>query len=314
MDSDHTPASAPPAPPAPPARPSRRALIGRVLLFVLLLAASVLVVNLAWRLLGIPRPRVGGAIQPVPFFAFMLVVSAFTVGVAAFVLRRTEGRSLAALGLSVGRGTPGAIAAGALAGFLPVGVTAALALAFGYGTIAPAGGDAGWLAGTLTPFLLGTTLISMWEEIVWRGYMLHVLEQGPGRWAAVLLTAFLWAGGHLANDGATPLGLLPTALSGVVLAWIVLRTGSLWFAFAYHVAWNVSSIHVLGLTTSGFLESASFLRTDLHGPAWLIGGAYGFEASLPTACLDIATLATILYFVTRSRSASDPSGPPAPPR
>lgn len=297
------PRAARPAPPAGVARP--RGVLLRLALFILLLGGALGIVTLAWRFLALPRPRIAGVFQPVPFLAYMAVVSAVTVAVVALLLRATEGRPLAALGLRWRGRAAGEFAGGILIGALPVAVTAGLAVALGYGSIAS--GDAGraGLVTTLLPFALGTVLISAWEELVWRGYLLRLFEQGAGRWPAALLTALLWSAGHLANDGATPLGLLATAASGVVLAWIVLRTGSLWIALGYHVAWNVTAIHALGFTTSGVAESASFFRTTLRGPAWVSGGAYGFEASLVTGLLDVGTLSAALLLASRARAYSD---------
>jgi hypothetical protein len=85
----------------------------------------------------------------------------------------------------------------------------------------------------------------------------------------------------------------------VLLGWIVIRTGSLWFAIAYHVAWNVVAAHVLGLTTSGFDLGASIFTTKLAGPELLTGGSYGFEGSILTELLDLAGLSTALLLARR---------------
>ncbi|HEX7078275.1 MAG TPA: CPBP family intramembrane glutamic endopeptidase [Candidatus Eisenbacteria bacterium] len=254
---------------------------------------------MAWRISGLPRPRVHGVFQPVPFLGFMAALSVATVAAVAFLLRRFEGRSLAALGLPRDRSALAGLAAGSLVGFVPVALTVALGVAFGYGDVVRAGGNGVRLGSALAPFLLGTVLISAWEEFLWRGYVLQVLGEAVGRGAAAVATALLWSAGHLFNEGATPIGLVATAASGVVLAWVVFRTGSLWLAFGYHVAWNVSSIHLFGLTTSGVEQSPALFHTTLRGPSWLAGGAYGFEASLVTGLLDVATLSALLLLAAR---------------
>ena len=299
------PPTADPVSPSPAApAPRRPRVLWRLLLFVLCVGGAIAIVTLGWRVTGLPRPRVAGAFQPVPFFAYMAAVSAATLAAVALLLRATEGRSLAALGLAVRLRAVADYAVGSLLGFLPVALTTGLAIVSGYGTMTFAAGSGRWIDTTFLPFLLGTVLISAWEEFIWRGYLLRLFEQGIGRWGAAVATAVLWSAGHLSNDGATPLGLLATAASGVLLAWIVFRTGSLWVALGYHVAWNVTSIHVFGLTTSGMAGDAAWFRTVLRGPAWLAGGAYGFEASLVTGLLDVATLATALLVANRARGGA----------
>jgi membrane protease YdiL (CAAX protease family) len=282
----------------------------RLLLFFASLASVIpLVTALAttiFRAAGVPfEPRAAsgqpGAIAPllVLFLAALLA----TLAVAAILLRAFEARPLATLGAplrggawrSAWRSAGLGIAVGSAPALLVVGA----GLALGFAATEPAFAGGANQAGAIAAAALAMLFVSVWEEVLWRGYVLQQIAQGAGKWIAVLATSAIWALAHLGNDGANVSGLVETGLSGVLLAWIVMRTGSLWFAFGYHVAWNVVSAVVLGLTTSGQDLSATILRTRLHGPDFLTGGAYGFEGSVVTGVLDLTLLAIALLFADR---------------
>jgi len=98
-------------------------------------------------------------------------------------------------------------------------------------------------------FTLGLVL-SLGEELGWRGYLLPRLES-LGAWAAVLLTGFLHAVFHLPviflttlyHPGANKLVLVPlfvlsVTLVGMFLGYLRLSTGSVWPAVLGHSAHN----------------------------------------------------------------------------
>lgn len=72
------------------------------------------------------------------------------------------------------------------------------------------------------------------EELVFRGVLFAWLRRHVGFWAAGLFSALAFAGAH-----GIPDIILPTAVLGLLFAWIYERTGSLWPAMAAHVAHNL---------------------------------------------------------------------------
>lgn len=104
---------------------------------------------------------------------------------------------------------------------------------------------------TLERVLFDTTHPNLVEEIVFRGFMLALLDRAFGtRWTfggarigwGVVLTAWLFGLVHgiaLDADGALVFSLpylLLTFIAGLVLGWIRALTGSLWPAFLAHAA------------------------------------------------------------------------------
>ncbi|HSQ59572.1 MAG TPA: type II CAAX endopeptidase family protein [Acidobacteriota bacterium] len=282
----------------------------RLLLFAATLAVAIpLVTTVAaflFRAAGVPfEPRAssGAPSGIAPMLAVLLAASLVTLATVAFLLRALEGRPLATLGAPLAGGAWRrawkSAGLGIAVGSAPALVVVGAGLAFGFATTDVVFEGGALQSGAIAAAALAMLLVSVWEEILWRGYALQQIAQGAGKWIAALATSALWALAHLGNEGANVSGLLETGLSGVILAWIVMRTGSLWFAFGYHVAWNVVSAVVLGLTTSGQDLSATILRTRLQGPDFLTGGAYGFEGSVVTAALDLGFLAIALVFADR---------------
>lgn len=94
---------------------------------------------------------------------------------------------------------------------------------------------------------IGLLTVPVLEELVFRGYLLRRLEQGPGRPWAVWLQALAFGAAHLPGwwqaHGADHALILPNllyvVLFGAVLGILVRRGGSLWVAVLLHAANNL---------------------------------------------------------------------------
>lgn len=113
-------------------------------------------------------------------------------------------------------------------------LTVAVVLAAGRVNISMGSISPNTLLTVTLPVIVGLMLISSLEEVVLRGYVLQLLAESSGRWIAALLTGLVFGLAHAENPGANLLGLANTAANGVLLAWLVMRTGSLWIACGYH--------------------------------------------------------------------------------
>lgn len=90
--------------------------------------------------------------------------------------------------------------------------------------------------GTATAFfvLLVAVLSPVAEELVFRGVLFTWLRRHLGFWVAGIASALGFACAH-----GIPSIILPTAILGLLFAWIYERTGSLWPAVVAHVAHNL---------------------------------------------------------------------------
>lgn len=90
--------------------------------------------------------------------------------------------------------------------------------------------------GTITDaFILLVGILSpIAEELVFRGVLFAWLRRHVNFWVAGLASALVFALAH-----GIPDIILPTAILGLLFAWIYERTGSLWPAMLAHVAHNL---------------------------------------------------------------------------
>ncbi len=99
--------------------------------------------------------------------------------------------------------------------------------------------------------LLPAMLLSLGEEIGWRGFLVPELDQAYGFRRAALWSGLIWAAWHLPGilsggyrAGGTPLAYqlvcftLLVLSSGVLMAWLRLRSGSLWPVAILHATHN----------------------------------------------------------------------------
>lgn len=195
-------------------------------------------------------------------------------------LYQFDRRRPAALGFALHRSALREIASG-----FAIGLSLALALGallFLSGALRLAG-DAGsaeawlwFLVWTLTYFALSAAL----EEALFRGYPFQVLTGAIGPVPAVILSAGTFAFLHAFNPGITPLALVNAFLAGVLLCIAYLRTRSLWFSTALHLAWNWVIASVLDLPISGLFFDAPMYTGVMRGDRLLTGGTFGPEASI----------------------------------
>lgn len=123
------------------------------------------------------------------------------------------------------------------------------------------------------------------EEIVTRGVLYRVVEDGLGTWAALAISAIFFGGMHLGNPNATTWSSVAIAIeAGLLLGLAYAWTRSLWFCFGLHAAWNFTQGPLLDIPVSG-VELTGWLDASVSGPEWLSGGAFGAEASVLTVML-----------------------------
>jgi membrane protease YdiL (CAAX protease family) len=192
--------------------------------------------------------------------------------------------------------------AGTLLGAVPICLLVGLALVAGYGSIAIGGLAVSALLPVLLPALLALFLLAAWEELVLRGYLLRQLSIGLNSTAAVIITGALFGLMHSGNPGANWEGLLYTFVGGMLMALLVIRSGSLWLVIGYHFGWNAAAYTVFGLELSGIEGEDSLFTSTLTGADWLTGGSYGFEASLPALVFEVLVLSVALRFIKKRQT------------
>jgi membrane protease YdiL (CAAX protease family) len=138
-------------------------------------------------------------------------------------------------------------------------------------------------------------LVGLSEELITRGYLLFSLAQGIGFWPAAVVLAALFALGHIGNPGENAIGIAAAGFIGLVLAWSLQWTGSLWWAIGFHAAWDWAESYFYGVPDSGGLAPGHLFTSSHHGPTWLSGGSAGPEGS----ALVFAVIVILAFVLSR---------------
>jgi uncharacterized protein len=83
--------------------------------------------------------------------------------------------------------------------------------------------------GLKSPLWLGTVFMAvvlapLWEELTFRGFLLSALAQTRlGFWPAALISNAIWTALH----AYSPAGIISVFTAGLVLSWLVWRSGSI---------------------------------------------------------------------------------------
>lgn len=91
---------------------------------------------------------------------------------------------------------------------------------------------------------INTTLVALSEEWMFRGVLFQALRSRLRIWPAVALTSVLFGAIHVLNAFAlgdlslAAVQALAAMMTGLLLIALMLRTGSIWTAVAYHMVWN----------------------------------------------------------------------------
>jgi hypothetical protein len=132
----------------------------------------------------------------------------------------------------------------------------------------------------LLPALSLSIVSGVFEEVLVRGVLFRIMEEGLGTWLALAISALLFGLMHISNPNATLWSALAIAIeAGIMLAAAFIFTRRLWLAIGIHFAWNFVQGGIFGVAVSGN-GVQGLLQSTLDGPPLLSGGAFGAEASI----------------------------------
>jgi len=130
-------------------------------------------------------------------------------------------------------------------------------------------------------WLGASILVGLAEEYLFRGYLLQSLWRGLGFWPAAVLIALGFGADHyFFKRGENVWDLITLVSLGLWGCYSVLRTGSLWLAAGYHVAFDYMQLFIIGTQNGSATPVGRLLNASFEGPPWINGGVLGTEASL----------------------------------
>jgi uncharacterized protein len=249
----------------------------RLLIYLLIVVLASLSINFLIRTLLHPKVN---AISAWALFWQELGGFVIVFG-AALIMARIERRSVGAYGLPARELFGGKFWLGFLFGLLEVSLLIWLIRAFGgysFGSLALDG--TGILKMGLL-YLVGFTLVGLFEEFLFRGYTQYTLADGIGFWPAALVLSFLFGGAHLMNPGEGPVGAASVVMIALFFCFTLKRTGNLWYAVGVHASFDWGETFLYSVPNSGLVMEGHLSHAVLNtGPKWLTGGTIGPEGSV----------------------------------
>jgi uncharacterized protein len=223
-------------------------------------------------------------------------------GITYLFRRWVDRKSFLSLGLEVSGHFYDALAGGSLAIFI-VGSSC---------LILKATGDLKWMdiifdARLLFMALGSFVLIAIFEELIFRGYILSNLLTSFSRWPALLISAIVFMLFHWTADGFFP--LVNTFIMAMIMGLQYSYTRNLWFSISFHIGWKFLEGPVMGLW--GNETQPSLLITTIQGSENATGGTSGIEGSYMLTAISLLSLLVLFLFTQKKFS---PQSPPVPGR
>jgi hypothetical protein len=191
-----------------------------------------------------------------------------------------ERRRLDSYGLPVNRAFGWRTFEGAAAGIIMAAAVAIGMIALGGMQIRGFAGSGGALALSALAWLGANVCIGVAEEFWFRSYFQQTLWKSIGFWPATAVIALIFAAEHyFFKQGENIWDVITLVSLSMLLSYTILRTGTLWFAVGFHIAFDYMQLFVIGTPNGSQLPVGRLLDTRFNGPSWLTGGVLGTEAS-----------------------------------
>lgn len=203
---------------------------------------------------------------------------------------------------------------GLLLGTATIGLVFVIEYALGWVQVVGTGIASDGLAGTAFFLLVGlfggsALAPGFTEELAFRGYPFQNMGERFPLWLATVITGLLFGVFHIIpafkNGFNLPfvLGFLVTAfLVNVLLVLFRLRTGVLWLAIGWHIAFDWGETNIFGLN----LSKHSLVHVKIIGPAFMTGGEpFVTESGLVTMIVLVLAIALAYLWIRQSKQRLD---------
>ena len=162
------------------------------------------------------------------------------------------------------------------------------------------------------PILIFTKILiffifqGLFEEILFRGYLMPMFTKVIGIKFTIILLSFLFTCIHLLNPNLSMIGLTNVFLAGVTFSLIYYYTGNLWLVGAMHTLWNFILGFVVGSYVSGIPTIYSiFFSVPVEGKNLISGGEFGFEASIVETMLELFVSLFVIYLIKKEKKGEN---------
>lgn len=146
------------------------------------------------------------------------------------------------------------------------------------------------------------------EEMVFRGFIMNLLDLKVGRKAAILLPSLLFGAVHIIGMDFSILSCLQVLIAGtfvgIMFSLIALEQHSVWNSAVVHGAWNIiilGGFLYIGETPSEYSAFSYILKTRSFA---VTGGEFGIESSI-IAIVGYIIVALTAYAGMRKNAANE---------
>ena len=144
------------------------------------------------------------------------------------------------------------------------------------------------------------------EELLNKGIIFRILEEGLGSWIALLVVALEVGITHISNTGATIFSTVAVSIEfGIMLSLFYMVTRRLWLVTGFHFAWNFTMGGIFGINVSG-LEAQGLISSYLQGNQLFTGGDFGIEATIPAILICSIITISLVYYVNKKKLVIQP--------
>jgi hypothetical protein len=169
---------------------------------------------------------------------------------------------------------------GAAAGIVMAGAVAIGMFVLGGMQIEGLALTGGALALSALAWLGANICVGVAEEFWFRSYVQQTLWKSIGFWPSATVIALIFAAEHyFFKTGENVWDVITLVSLSLLLSYSMLRTGTLWFAAGFHIAYDYMQLFVIGTPNGARVPVGRLLHASFNGPAWLTGGVLGTEAS-----------------------------------
>lgn len=145
-------------------------------------------------------------------------------------------------------------------------------------------------------------IISISEEVLFRGYILRNLMRSFNKYIALIVSSLPFALLHGFNPNIDLFGLTSIFIAGIFLGITYIHTKNLWFPIALHFSWNLFQT-LLGFNVSG-QNSYSVVEFSMQEQTLLNGGKFGFEGSIISMIAMIIAIISIAFYYQRKKPST----------
>lgn len=143
------------------------------------------------------------------------------------------------------------------------------------------------------------TIVSVMEEVVFRGYILKNLMISFNKYIALIVSSILFSLVHGLNPNIDLFSLINIFFAGILLGISYIHTKNLWFPIALHLSWNLFQT-IFGFNVSG-QKFYSLIEFSIPENNLINGGDFGFEGSILSVIAMIVIIVGIEFFYRRQK-------------